>query len=90
MQRQRDDVLLLFGSQLLPVPHDVVHGNATTRSSALEAATCSHAVRLFTDLISGQVQVMFCNTVSSVEHIRLHALAVTTAARLDALPDIPT
>src|SRR6516165_3887388 len=46
-----------------------------------------------TDLINGQVQVMFCNTVSSIEHIRagrLRALAVTTATRLDALPDIPT
>ena len=46
-----------------------------------------------TDLISGQVQVMFCNTVSSVEHIRagrLRALAVTTARRSDALPDVPT
>jgi tripartite-type tricarboxylate transporter receptor subunit TctC len=46
-----------------------------------------------TDLISGQVQVMFCNTVSSVEHIRagrLRALAVTTATRSDALPDLPT
>src|SRR5215470_15123763 len=46
-----------------------------------------------TDLISGQVQVMFCNTVSSVEHIRagrLRALAVTTATRSDALPGLPT
>jgi tripartite-type tricarboxylate transporter receptor subunit TctC len=46
-----------------------------------------------TDLISGQVQVMFCNTVSAVEHIRagrLRALAVTTATRSDALPDLPT
>jgi tripartite-type tricarboxylate transporter receptor subunit TctC len=46
-----------------------------------------------TDLISGQVQVMFSNTVSSIEHIRagrLRALAVTTATRSDALPDLPT
>jgi tripartite-type tricarboxylate transporter receptor subunit TctC len=46
-----------------------------------------------TDLISGQVQVMFCNTVSSVEHIRagrLRALAVTTATRSAVLPDLPT
>jgi len=46
-----------------------------------------------TDLISGQVQVMFSNTVSSIEHIRagrLRALAVTTATRSDALPDVPT
>ena len=46
-----------------------------------------------TDLISDQVQVMFCSTLSSIEHIkagRLRALAVITATRLDALPDIPT
>src|SRR5262252_1847708 len=46
-----------------------------------------------TDLIGGQVQVMFCNTLSSVEHIRagrLRALAITSATRSDALPDLPT
>jgi tripartite-type tricarboxylate transporter receptor subunit TctC len=46
-----------------------------------------------TDLITGQVQVMFPNTVSSIEYIRagrLRALAVTTVTRSDALPDIPT
>jgi tripartite-type tricarboxylate transporter receptor subunit TctC len=46
-----------------------------------------------TDLLGGQVQVMFVTTVSSIEHIktgRLRALAVTTATRSDALPDIPT
>ena len=46
-----------------------------------------------TDLLSGQVQVMFPTTVSSIEYIRagrLRALAVTTATRSDALPDVPT
>jgi tripartite-type tricarboxylate transporter receptor subunit TctC len=46
-----------------------------------------------TDLLGGQVQVMFPSTVSSIEYIRagrLRALAVTTATRSDALPDIPT
>jgi len=46
-----------------------------------------------TDLVAGQVQVMFPGTVASIEHIRagrLRALAVTTATRSDALPDIPT
>src|ERR1044071_9715517 len=46
-----------------------------------------------TDFISGHRQVMFANTVSSLEHIRarrLRALAVTTATRSDALPDVPT
>jgi tripartite-type tricarboxylate transporter receptor subunit TctC len=46
-----------------------------------------------TDLLAGQVQVMFPGTVSSIEYIRagrLRALAVTTATRSEALPDIPT
>jgi tripartite-type tricarboxylate transporter receptor subunit TctC len=46
-----------------------------------------------TDLIGGQVQVMFGSIPPSVEHIRagkLRALAVTTATRSEALPDIPT
>jgi tripartite-type tricarboxylate transporter receptor subunit TctC len=46
-----------------------------------------------TDLIGGQVQVMFDNTASSIEHIRagrVRALAVTTASRSQVLPDLPT
>ena len=46
-----------------------------------------------TDLIGGQVQVAFATMPSSIEYIRtgkLRALAVTTATRSDALPDIPT
>src|SRR5580692_336670 len=46
-----------------------------------------------TDLLGGQVQVMFDNLPSSIGHIRdggLRALAVTTATRAKALPDVPT
>jgi tripartite-type tricarboxylate transporter receptor subunit TctC len=46
-----------------------------------------------TDLMSGQVQVYFPSTVSSIEYIktgRLRALAVTTATRSEVLPDLPT
>jgi tripartite-type tricarboxylate transporter receptor subunit TctC len=46
-----------------------------------------------TDLLGGQVQLMFDPMASSIEHVRLgrlRALAVTTAVRSDALPDIPT
>jgi len=46
-----------------------------------------------TDLISGQVQVMFDILTSSIGHIRsgaLRALAVTTATRSPVLPDLPT
>jgi tripartite-type tricarboxylate transporter receptor subunit TctC len=46
-----------------------------------------------TDLLGGQVQVYFATTASSIEYIRagrLRALAVTTAARSEALPEVPT
>jgi tripartite-type tricarboxylate transporter receptor subunit TctC len=46
-----------------------------------------------TDLIGGRVQVMFDVLPSSIEYIRaskLRALAVTTAARLEMLAEIPT
>src|SRR5262249_49388121 len=46
-----------------------------------------------TDLIGGQVPLMFLSPVGLIEYIhagKLRALAVTTATRLDALPDVPT
>ena len=45
------------------------------------------------DLLSGQVQVAFTTITLSIEYIRagkLRALAVTSATRSTALPDIPT
>jgi len=45
------------------------------------------------DLLAGQVQIMFDTVSGSIGHItagKLRALAVTTAARSEALPDIPT
>jgi tripartite-type tricarboxylate transporter receptor subunit TctC len=45
------------------------------------------------DLLGGQVQVMFGGAPPALEHIRsgkLRALAVTTATRLELLPDIPS
>jgi tripartite-type tricarboxylate transporter receptor subunit TctC len=45
------------------------------------------------DLISGQVQVMFDVLPGAMQHIRsgsIRVFAVTTRARVDALPDIPT
>jgi tripartite-type tricarboxylate transporter receptor subunit TctC len=46
-----------------------------------------------TDLLGGQVQVLFANPTLSLPYIKagkLRALATTTATRLEALPDIPT
>ncbi len=45
------------------------------------------------DLLGGQVQVMFPAPAASIEHIRtdkLRALAITAATRWEALPDMPT
>jgi tripartite-type tricarboxylate transporter receptor subunit TctC len=46
-----------------------------------------------TDMMSGQVQVMFDNVLSSLPHLQsgaLRPLAVTSRARLETLPDVPT
>ena len=51
------------------------------------------AAPALTDLLGGQVQVMFSPLPASIEYIKagkLRALAVTTATRSEALPDIPT
>jgi tripartite-type tricarboxylate transporter receptor subunit TctC len=45
-----------------------------------------------TDLLGGQVQVLFATTPGTVDYIRtgkLRALAVTTASRTEMLPDLP-
>jgi tripartite-type tricarboxylate transporter receptor subunit TctC len=46
-----------------------------------------------TDLLAGHVQVMFDNLPTSLEYIKagkVRPLGVTTAARVDLLPDLPT
>src|SRR3954451_17148747 len=46
-----------------------------------------------TDLVAGHVQLIFSPVSESIQHIKaaaLRALAVTTAARLDVLPYVPT
>jgi tripartite-type tricarboxylate transporter receptor subunit TctC len=46
-----------------------------------------------TDLLGGRVQALFANPAQSIPYTaagRLRALAITTAARSEALPDIPT
>ena len=51
------------------------------------------ATPMLADLISGQVQVSFDNIFTSIEHVKdgkLRALAVTSQARSEVMPDIPT
>lgn len=50
------------------------------------------AAPALTDMLTGQVQVMFNSMSSSIGHVKaghLRALAVTTVTRSDALPDVP-
>ena len=79
-------------------------GNATTPHVAGELFKMMAGVNLvhvpyrgaapaLTDLLGGQVQVMFGTMPSSIDYIRdgkLRALAVTGATRSEELPDIPT
>jgi tripartite-type tricarboxylate transporter receptor subunit TctC len=51
------------------------------------------AAPAITDMLGGQVQVIFDNMPSIIEHVRagsLRALAVTTSARSPQLPEVPT
>src|SRR5262249_25837406 len=64
-----------------------------TRHRHAACAPYRGAASLLTDLMGGQVQVYFGPITASIEHIkagRLRALAVTTATRSEALPNIPT
>ncbi len=48
---------------------------------------------VFSDLVAGQVDVLFGTAAATIEYVKagtLRPLAVTSAARLEALPDVPT
>lgn len=79
-------------------------GNGTTQHLAgalfktMTGVTFTHvpyrgASQAITDLLGGQVQILFEALPASIQHIKsgkLRALAVTTAARSEALPETPT
>jgi tripartite-type tricarboxylate transporter receptor subunit TctC len=88
-------------------PNKINHGssgNGTTQHLAGElfkmmtGVSFTHvpyrgASQAITDLLGGQVQVLFEPLPPSIEHIksgRLHALAVTTAKRSEVLSNVPT
>ena len=54
---------------------------------------CRSVASGMTDMLSGQVQVTFGTSASTIEYVRagtLRALAVTTATRSQVLPELPT
>lgn len=75
------------------LPH--VAGELFKMMTATEMVTVTYrgAAPALADLLGGQVQIYFGTTPASIDHIRtgrLRAIAVTTTARLDLLPDLPT
>ncbi len=61
--------------------------------AGIELVHVPYRTNYMTDLISGQVQCIINPMPQSVEFVKagkVRALAVTTAQRLDALPDLPT
>jgi tripartite-type tricarboxylate transporter receptor subunit TctC len=73
------------------VPH--VAGELFKMMTGVEMLHVPYRGSYFSDLLGGQVQVVFTPLPAAIGYIRagtLRALAVTTATRSDALPDIPT
>jgi tripartite-type tricarboxylate transporter receptor subunit TctC len=72
-------------------PH--VYGELFCEMAGVDLVHVPYRGNPLPDLLGGQVQVYFCALPSSIGFIRagkLRALAVTTASRLELLPDIPT
>ena len=70
-----------------------VFGELLKMMTGINLVHVPYRASFYPDLLGGQVQVAFVTTVSSIAYIRtgkLRALAVTTATRSGALPDIPT
>ena len=70
-----------------------VSGELFKAMAGLDWNHVPYRINFMPDLLSGQVQVAFTTITLSIEYIRagkLRALAVTSATRSTALPDIPT
>jgi tripartite-type tricarboxylate transporter receptor subunit TctC len=72
-----------------------VHGELFKIMAGVDLVTVqySNPAPAYIDLMRGQIQVMFDAVVSSIENIKagkLRPLAVTTASRLEVLPNVPT
>jgi len=70
-----------------------VFGALFMMMAGVELVPVPYRGSFMTDLLGGQVQVLFGPVSQSLEHVRtgkLRALAVTTATRQAVLPDVPT
>jgi tripartite-type tricarboxylate transporter receptor subunit TctC len=72
-------------------PH--VFGELFKMMAGIDMQHVPYRGNFYSDLLGGQVQVAFVTIVSSIDFVRtgqLRALGVTTARRVQALPDLPT
>lgn len=70
-----------------------LYGELFKMLTDIEMVHVPYSGQPLTDLIGGRLQVVFNpvpSTISFIKSGKLRALAVTTAMRLDALPDVPT
>jgi tripartite-type tricarboxylate transporter receptor subunit TctC len=71
-------------------PH--VFGELFKMMTGIDLVHVPYRASYMPDLLGGQVQVLFIPIAQAIEYIRagkLRALGVTTATRLEALPDVP-
>jgi tripartite-type tricarboxylate transporter receptor subunit TctC len=80
-----------MASQGIGVPSHVF-GELFKTMTGIDLAHVPYRTNFMPDLLGGQVQVAFLPIVQAIEFVRagkVRALAVTTATRSEALPDIP-
>jgi tripartite-type tricarboxylate transporter receptor subunit TctC len=70
-----------------------IAGELFKMMTGIDLVHVPYRANFYADLLGGQVQLTFAPVPPAIEYIRtgkLRALAVTTATRLEVLPDIPT
>src|SRR5215475_8201082 len=78
--------------------HGLIAGIGLTPLQVLQILFVTHVpyrgtTPALTDLVSGQVQMVFCTIPSAIQYVKagtLRAIAVTSATRLESMPEIPT
>jgi hypothetical protein len=76
-----------------PVDHQHLPASLFDRFAGDDAVPYRSLVQALTDLIGGQVDVIFSTMPPAIEHVRAgkqHALGVTATMRSGALPEVPS
>jgi tripartite-type tricarboxylate transporter receptor subunit TctC len=93
MAKAKPDALAFASTGLGSMPHLALELYQSAAGVKFVHVPYRGAAPALTDLLGGQVQIMFDTMPAAIGYVRagqLRALAVTTAMRSEALPDIPT